>query len=174
MVAIAWVLSRGADVVLLAGAHRRDRLAEALGALDTTLTPDDLARIEQAVPPGSAAGDRYPVSGMASLDSERHDAATGCKERRMALPAALERLLGAERGQATRRVAIIDTQGRVAVHTGSSCVAGARYATGVDGCARAQDLGEGAGRGERGNVKREAGKVRSCTRPGKGESEAGT
>jgi aryl-alcohol dehydrogenase-like predicted oxidoreductase len=71
-VAIAWVLARGADVVPLVGARRRDRLAEALGALDVTLTAEDLARIERAVPPGAAAGDRYPASGMASLDSERH------------------------------------------------------------------------------------------------------
>ncbi len=70
-VAIAWVLARGADVVPLGGARRRDRLAEALGALDGTLAAEDLARIERAVPPGAAAGDRYPASGMASLDSER-------------------------------------------------------------------------------------------------------
>jgi aryl-alcohol dehydrogenase-like predicted oxidoreductase len=74
-IAIAWVLSRGADIVPLVGARRRDRLAEALGALDATLTADDLARIERAVPPGAVAGDRYPASGMASLDSER-DAGT--------------------------------------------------------------------------------------------------
>jgi aryl-alcohol dehydrogenase-like predicted oxidoreductase len=70
-VAIAWVLSRGAAVVPLVGSRRRDRLAEALGALDVTLSPDDLSRIERAVPPGAAAGARYPASGMASLDSER-------------------------------------------------------------------------------------------------------
>jgi aryl-alcohol dehydrogenase-like predicted oxidoreductase len=69
--AIAWVLSRGADIVPLIGARRRDRLAEALGALDLELTPADLERIERAVPPGSAAGERYPDSQMAHLDSER-------------------------------------------------------------------------------------------------------
>ena len=69
--AIAWVLSRGADVVPLVGARRRDRLAEALAALELRLTAEDLARIEQAVPPGAAAGDRYAAAQMAHLDSER-------------------------------------------------------------------------------------------------------
>jgi aryl-alcohol dehydrogenase-like predicted oxidoreductase len=69
--AIAWVLSRGDDIVPLVGARRRDRLAEAIGALDLTLTPDDLSRIETAVPAGSAAGDRYASPQMAQLDSER-------------------------------------------------------------------------------------------------------
>src|SRR6266508_3344567 len=53
--AIGWVLSRGPDIVPLVGARRRDRLAAALGALDLDLTPDDLAQIEQVVPPGAAA-----------------------------------------------------------------------------------------------------------------------
>jgi aryl-alcohol dehydrogenase-like predicted oxidoreductase len=70
-VAIAWVLSRGEDIVPLIGARRRDRLAEALGALDTRLTEEDLAWIEQAIPPGAAAGDRYADAQMAHLDSEQ-------------------------------------------------------------------------------------------------------
>lgn len=69
--AIAWVLARGDDVVPLVGARRRDRLAEALGALAVTLSAGDLAEIERAVPAGSAAGDRYPAAQMAHLDSER-------------------------------------------------------------------------------------------------------
>jgi aryl-alcohol dehydrogenase-like predicted oxidoreductase len=69
--AIGWVLSRGTDIVPLIGARRRDRLAEALGALDIELTSEDLARIEDAVPPGAAAGDRYNSHAMAQLDSER-------------------------------------------------------------------------------------------------------
>lgn len=69
--AVAWVLARGTDVVPLVGARRRDRLAEALGALDLALGPEDLARIDAAVPPGAAAGDRYDPRGMATLDSER-------------------------------------------------------------------------------------------------------
>ncbi|MEE6307932.1 aldo/keto reductase [Plantactinospora veratri] len=70
-VAIAWVLSRGTDIVPLVGARRRDRLAESLGALDLKLHADDLAAIERAVPVGSAAGARYAAPLMAHLDSER-------------------------------------------------------------------------------------------------------
>ena len=55
----------------LVGARRRDRLAEALAALDVTLDAADLAAIEKAVPKGAAAGDRYNAHQMASLDSER-------------------------------------------------------------------------------------------------------
>ena len=70
-IAIAWVLTRGQDIVPLVGARRRDRLSESLQALDLRLTADDLARIEQAIPAGAAAGERYPASMMAQLDSER-------------------------------------------------------------------------------------------------------
>jgi len=70
-VAIAWVLAQGEDIVPLVGARRRDRLHEALGALDLELTADDLAAIEGAVPTGAAAGSRYPEPAMAALDSER-------------------------------------------------------------------------------------------------------
>ena len=72
-VAIAWVLSRGDDVVPLVGARRRDRLHEALGALAFGLTPEDLARIEEAIPAGAAAGERYAPRAMEELDSERRD-----------------------------------------------------------------------------------------------------
>lgn len=72
--AIAWVFAQGprhdAVIVPLVGARRRDRLAEALGALDVTLGEADLAAIEQAVPVGAAAGARYPEAQMAHLDSE--------------------------------------------------------------------------------------------------------
>lgn len=69
--AIAWVMSRGNDIVPLIGARTRQRLQEALGALDVKLTAEDLAAIERAVPAGAAAGDRYNKHGMASLDSEK-------------------------------------------------------------------------------------------------------
>ncbi|MBV2156326.1 aldo/keto reductase [Kitasatospora sp. SUK 42] len=69
--AVAWVASRGQDVVPLVGARRRDRLAEALGALDVTLSPAHLAAIDAAFPAGAAAGDRYAAAQMTSLDSER-------------------------------------------------------------------------------------------------------
>jgi aryl-alcohol dehydrogenase-like predicted oxidoreductase len=70
-IAIAWVLARGDDVVPLVGARRRERLTEALGALDIELNADDLARIEEAIPVGAAAGERYQAEQMAILDSER-------------------------------------------------------------------------------------------------------
>jgi aryl-alcohol dehydrogenase-like predicted oxidoreductase len=70
-VAIAWVAAQGHDIVPLIGARRRDRLAEALGALDMRLSADDLAAIERAVPKGAASGARYPASAMADLDSEK-------------------------------------------------------------------------------------------------------
>jgi aryl-alcohol dehydrogenase-like predicted oxidoreductase len=62
--AIAWALSRGEDIVPLIGARRRDRLTEALQALDLQL---DLDRIEAAIPNGAAAGERYPAAQMAHL-----------------------------------------------------------------------------------------------------------
>jgi aryl-alcohol dehydrogenase-like predicted oxidoreductase len=69
--AIAWVLSRGRDIIPLIGTKRRDRLAEALGALELNLTPDELAAIGTAVPASAVAGERYDPGGMASLDSEK-------------------------------------------------------------------------------------------------------
>jgi aryl-alcohol dehydrogenase-like predicted oxidoreductase len=69
--AIAWVLSRGTDIVPVVGARRTDRLAETLGSLDVELTTADLAAIEAAVPAGAAAGNRYAEAMIASLDSER-------------------------------------------------------------------------------------------------------
>ena len=70
-IAIAWVLARGEDIVPLVGTTRRDRLAEAIGALELGVSEDDLAAIERAVPPGAAAGGRYDERQMAMLDSER-------------------------------------------------------------------------------------------------------
>jgi len=69
--AIAWVASRGDDIIPLIGTKRRDRLAEAFKALDLTLSTDDLAAIEAAVPADAVAGDRYEAAQVATLDSER-------------------------------------------------------------------------------------------------------
>jgi aryl-alcohol dehydrogenase-like predicted oxidoreductase len=68
--AFAWVKSRGGDVVPLIGARRRDQLSEALGAVDLKPSPDDLARIEQAVPATAVAGTRYLPAVLAHMDSE--------------------------------------------------------------------------------------------------------
>jgi pyridoxine 4-dehydrogenase len=69
-IAIAWVLSRGQDIVPLIGARRRERLTEALESLQLKLTVEDLAQIERAVPASAVAGDRYDAHSMADLDSE--------------------------------------------------------------------------------------------------------
>ncbi len=70
-VAIAWVASRGDDIVPLIGTSRRDRLGEAVAALGIELGGDDLVAIERAVPAGAVAGDRYDEAQMTALDSER-------------------------------------------------------------------------------------------------------
>ena len=70
--AIAWAVQRGGDrMVPLIGARTRERLREALGALDVQLEPEDMAELEDAIPPDAARGERYPAAGMATLDSER-------------------------------------------------------------------------------------------------------
>jgi aryl-alcohol dehydrogenase-like predicted oxidoreductase len=70
-VAVAWVAAQGQDIVPLVGARRRDRLTEALGALDIKLTPAQLAALDQAFPHGIAAGGRYPEAQLAHMDSEQ-------------------------------------------------------------------------------------------------------
>ncbi|PFH08390.1 aryl-alcohol dehydrogenase-like predicted oxidoreductase [Collimonas sp. PA-H2] len=70
-IAIAWVMSRGSDIVPLVGARRRDRLAESLGAANVQLSADDLVRIETALPAEAIAGERYAPVMMAHLDSEQ-------------------------------------------------------------------------------------------------------
>jgi pyridoxine 4-dehydrogenase len=69
--AVAWVLSRGEDIIPLVGARRRDQLADALKSLAVSLSPSDLASLERAVPLGSVAGERYASEQMSALDSER-------------------------------------------------------------------------------------------------------
>jgi aryl-alcohol dehydrogenase-like predicted oxidoreductase len=62
--ALAWVLSRGNDVVPIPGTKRRNYLEENISALDIRLTEEELRRIEEVAPPGIARGSRYPESGM--------------------------------------------------------------------------------------------------------------
>ncbi len=69
--AIAWVASRGDDIVPLVGARTRTRLAESLGAVDVALTARQREEIAAAIPADEVAGDRYPTEHMAALDSER-------------------------------------------------------------------------------------------------------
>jgi aryl-alcohol dehydrogenase-like predicted oxidoreductase len=58
--ALAWVLAQGDDVIPIPGTKRRKYLEENVGALDVQLSAADLARIDEVVPPGAAAGLRYP------------------------------------------------------------------------------------------------------------------
>ena len=69
--ALAWVLSRGTDIIPLVGARTIERLTEALGGAAITLSADDLAETDRVAPRGAFAGERYPVEQMAWLDSER-------------------------------------------------------------------------------------------------------
>jgi aryl-alcohol dehydrogenase-like predicted oxidoreductase len=69
--AIAWVLSRGTDIVPLVGARRPDRLAEALASLHVHLGDDVWRSVTDIVPAGAASGERYAPQAMIHLDSEK-------------------------------------------------------------------------------------------------------
>jgi len=69
--ALAWVLSRGDDVIPLIGARTRAQLRDALETLDRPVSAEALAEIESSIPPDAVAGDRYNTHGMLALDSER-------------------------------------------------------------------------------------------------------
>ncbi|MGB7225090.1 MAG: aldo/keto reductase [Bradyrhizobium sp.] len=70
-VAIAWVAAQGNDIVPLVGARRRERLTEALGALDVKLTGARLTALAKAFPPGAASGNRYPDAQLVHMESEK-------------------------------------------------------------------------------------------------------
>jgi aryl-alcohol dehydrogenase-like predicted oxidoreductase len=66
--ALAWVMAQGDDIVPIPGTKRRKYLEENIGALNVTLSQDDLARIDEVFPPDVAAGKRYPDHMMASVN----------------------------------------------------------------------------------------------------------
>ena len=66
--ALAWVLAQGDFIVPIPGTKRRRYLEENLGAAQLVLTRDDLAKIDAVLPPGAAAGERYPAQAMASVN----------------------------------------------------------------------------------------------------------
>jgi aryl-alcohol dehydrogenase-like predicted oxidoreductase len=66
--ALAWVLAQGKDIVPIPGTKRRKYLEENVGALDVSLTPDDLRRIAEVFPQGAAAGLRYPEHMMKAVN----------------------------------------------------------------------------------------------------------
>jgi aryl-alcohol dehydrogenase-like predicted oxidoreductase len=66
--ALAWVLSRGGDVVPIPGTKRRKWLRENIAADEISLSDADVAALETAVPREAVAGDRYPERSMGSLN----------------------------------------------------------------------------------------------------------
>jgi aryl-alcohol dehydrogenase-like predicted oxidoreductase len=64
---LAWLLAQGHDIVPIPGTKRNERLDENLGALAVRLTHDEIARISSAIPPGAAAGTRYPEAAMGAV-----------------------------------------------------------------------------------------------------------
>lgn len=67
-VALAWVLAQGEDIVPIPGTRRESYLLENLGALEVTLTPDELATLDAIAPKGIALGDRYSAAGMQAVN----------------------------------------------------------------------------------------------------------
>lgn len=65
--ALAWLLAQGDDIIPIPGTKHKERLVENIGALAVKLTMDDLAQISDAIPPGAAAGLRYPEAQMKSV-----------------------------------------------------------------------------------------------------------
>jgi aryl-alcohol dehydrogenase-like predicted oxidoreductase len=66
--ALAWLLAQGEDIVPIPGTKRRTYLEENVAAVDITLTPEELRRIDEVAPKGIAAGDRYPAQHLSALN----------------------------------------------------------------------------------------------------------
>ena len=66
--AIAWVLAQGDTIVPIPGTRKIERLDENIGALDVTLSPEDLAAIEAANPVDAVSGTRYPEAAMGTVN----------------------------------------------------------------------------------------------------------
>jgi aryl-alcohol dehydrogenase-like predicted oxidoreductase len=66
--ALAWLLHRGEDVVPIPGTKRREYLEENVAAADLELSDEDLRRIDEAAPKGSAAGERYSEQQMRTIN----------------------------------------------------------------------------------------------------------
>ncbi|VIO81217.1 aldo/keto reductase [Bradyrhizobium ivorense] len=64
---LAWLLAQGQDIVPIPGTKQLARLDENIGALAVTLSPTELAQISAAIPPGAAAGERYPAGAMKAV-----------------------------------------------------------------------------------------------------------
>ncbi len=66
--ALAWLLSRGDDIIPIPGTKRVRYLEDNAGAANVRLGDDDLRAIDTALPPGATAGERYAAAGMAGLN----------------------------------------------------------------------------------------------------------
>ena len=66
-VALAWLLAQGDDIVPIPGTKRADRVDENLAALGVVLSADEVAQLSAALPPGAAAGTRYPEAAMKAV-----------------------------------------------------------------------------------------------------------
>jgi aryl-alcohol dehydrogenase-like predicted oxidoreductase len=66
--ALAWVLAQGDDIVPIPGTKHVRYLDENIGALDVKLTSEDLKRLDEILPPGAAAGERYHARGMETVN----------------------------------------------------------------------------------------------------------
>lgn len=66
-VALAWLLAQGADIVPIPGTKHAARVDENLAALDVALSADEVAHLSAALPPGAAAGTRYPEGAMKAV-----------------------------------------------------------------------------------------------------------
>jgi aryl-alcohol dehydrogenase-like predicted oxidoreductase len=64
LLALAWVLALGDDIVPIPGTTRRDHLDQNPAALDLHLTADDRRRLADAVLPSAVAGPRHPERAM--------------------------------------------------------------------------------------------------------------
>lgn len=68
-VALAWLLAQGADILPIPGTKRIPYLEENVGAASVALSPEEVAALSAAIPPGAASGDRYPAAGMRGLNT---------------------------------------------------------------------------------------------------------
>jgi aryl-alcohol dehydrogenase-like predicted oxidoreductase len=66
--ALAWVLAQGDDIVPIPGTKHIKYLDQNIGALDVKLSDEDLRRLDEILPPGAAAGQRYHERGMETVN----------------------------------------------------------------------------------------------------------
>jgi aryl-alcohol dehydrogenase-like predicted oxidoreductase len=69
--ALAWLLAKGPDIVPIPGTKRQRYLEENAAATEIALTAQEVAALDEAFPPGSAAGERYPPASMTLLETEQ-------------------------------------------------------------------------------------------------------